>query len=263
MLFRLAESTLDNTQEMASYPWMSCGTWWEDRERPFPVVCSTMPPVYVEPSSTGNVSRVVYSLWLTHLVCLPSSSPTVRQTSSGQSWLNSSAPTTLTPELPEPRHQPSLTGSSMEFLKAFYIGVLGPTDYWLRFEWQHRGSPHIHGLAWLPNTPDVEQLRDGDSETLKGDIISHADQLVSTSGNVLIPIADRIITARFRSPPMQCIRLLVHNFLCSLLLPFLCARVRARWDIVHKAEGKTCSSPAGTEAYPSPQSYPKRLNTFS
>lgn len=32
-------------------------------------------------------------------------------------------------------------------------------DYWVRFEWQHRGSPHIHGLAWLPNAPDVEKLK--------------------------------------------------------------------------------------------------------
>ena len=46
----------------------------------------------------------------------------------------------------------------MEFVKAFYTGVLGATDYWLRFEWQHCGSPHVHGLAWLPETPDVEQL---------------------------------------------------------------------------------------------------------
>ena len=28
--------------------------------------------------------------------------------------------------------------------------VVGATDYWLQFKW--------HGLAWLPDTPDVEQL---------------------------------------------------------------------------------------------------------
>ena len=41
------------------------------------------------------------------------------------------------------------------------ISVLGVTDYWMRFEWQHRGSPcpwPCHGLAWLPNAPDVEQI---------------------------------------------------------------------------------------------------------
>ena len=30
------------------------------------------------------------------------------------------------------------------YLKYFYTDVLGATDYWLRFEWQHRGSPHVH-----------------------------------------------------------------------------------------------------------------------
>ena len=43
-----------------------------------------------------------------------------------------------------------------KFIEAFYVGVLGATDYWYRFEWQHRGSPHVHGLAWLPNAPDVQ-----------------------------------------------------------------------------------------------------------
>ena len=116
VLSRLAESTSDSTHEMASCPWMSCRTWWRDNERPFPVEYSTTPPVYAEPSSTGNVSGVVCSPWLTHWVCLPSSSPTVQQTSSGQSWLKSSVPTTLTAGLPEPRlsstTQPSQTGSS-------------------------------------------------------------------------------------------------------------------------------------------------------
>lgn len=44
----------------------------------------------------------------------------------------------------------------LKFNDAFYVGVLGVTDYWMRFEWQHRGSSHVHGLAWLPNAPDVE-----------------------------------------------------------------------------------------------------------
>ena len=59
----------------------------------------------------------------------------------------------------------------MEFVKVFYIGVLGATDYWLRFEWQHRGSPHVHGLAWLPDTPDVEKLDDSASEALEEDML--------------------------------------------------------------------------------------------
>ena len=73
----------------------------------------------------------------------------------------------------------------MEFVKIFYLGVLGATDYWLRFEWQHRGSPHVHGLAWLPDTPAVKQLLECPSDSLKEDIIRHADQLVCTNPAVL------------------------------------------------------------------------------
>ena len=36
-----------------------------------------------------------------------------------------------------------------QFMKYFYMEILGVRDYWLRFEWQHRGSPHVYGLAWL------------------------------------------------------------------------------------------------------------------
>ena len=40
----------------------------------------------------------------------------------------------------------------------FYVGILVATDYWMRFEWQHYGSRHVYGVAWLPNAPDVENL---------------------------------------------------------------------------------------------------------
>ena len=83
----------------------------------------------------------------------------------------------------------------MEFVKAFYIGVLGATDYWLRFEWQHRGSPHVHGLAWLPDTPDVEQLLVDMSDDLKKQIIKHADQLVSTTNPAVFPDGSNIADA--------------------------------------------------------------------
>ena len=75
----------------------------------------------------------------------------------------------------------------MEFVKAFYVGVLGATDYWLRFEWQHRGSPHVHGLAWLPGAPVVERLLDDTSDTVKDEIIKHADHLVSTINTAVLP----------------------------------------------------------------------------
>ena len=45
-----------------------------------------------------------------------------------------------------------------KFIEAFYINILGASDYWYRFEWQHRGSPHVHGIAWFQGAPDVEKM---------------------------------------------------------------------------------------------------------
>ena len=47
-----------------------------------------------------------------------------------------------------------------QFLECFYLDILGAKDYLLRFEWQHRGSPHVHGLAWLPGAPNVQLFTD-------------------------------------------------------------------------------------------------------
>ena len=68
--------------------------------------------------------------------------------------------------------------------RCLYVGILGATDYWFRFEWQHCGSPHIHGIAWFPNAPDMEKLlaTDDDSDLIAvvEDITSYADDVVST-----------------------------------------------------------------------------------
>ena len=84
----------------------------------------------------------------------------------------------------------------MEFIKAYYTGVLGVTDYWMRFEWQHRGSPHVHGLAWLPDAPNVMQLvssPDNIPDTVKDDnIIKNADRLVTTINPAVLPDGSNI-----------------------------------------------------------------------
>ena len=86
----------------------------------------------------------------------------------------------------------------MEFIKAFYVGVLGATDYWMRFEWQHRGSPHVHGLAWLPQAPDVESLlssHDDVPDSGKAQVIKYADNLVSTRNPAVLPDGSNIDSA--------------------------------------------------------------------
>ena len=79
----------------------------------------------------------------------------------------------------------------VKFIDVFYTGVLGATDYWFRFEWQHRGSPHVHGLAWLPDAPDVEQVlsyTDATTSTAVRDaLISYVDNVVSTTNPSCTP----------------------------------------------------------------------------
>ena len=77
-----------------------------------------------------------------------------------------------------------------KFINAFYIGVLGATDFWLRFEWQHRGSPHVHGLAWLPDAPNVEQVLASSAagtDAAKEALIQHVDRIVSTTNPAVLP----------------------------------------------------------------------------
>ncbi|XP_074596436.1 uncharacterized protein LOC141851589 [Brevipalpus obovatus] len=51
-------------------------------------------------------------------------------------------------------------------VKLFFDKILIPIfkvrDFWFRFEWQHRGSPHIHGLLWIDDAPvyDKEDLNE-------------------------------------------------------------------------------------------------------
>ena len=71
----------------------------------------------------------------------------------------------------------------VKFVDAFYVGVLGATDFWLRFEWQHRGSPHVHGLAWLPDAPDVEDIMassESSTDIARWPLIQHVDKIVCT-----------------------------------------------------------------------------------
>ena len=71
-----------------------------------------------------------------------------------------------------------------KFVDAFYTGVLEAVDFWYRFELQHRGSPHVHSIAWFADAPDVQHLlavKDY-SDLIGGveNVISYADNIVST-----------------------------------------------------------------------------------
>ena len=180
---------------MLSCQWRSSEIWSVVKGRHSPTVSCTTQPVYVEQGTTGSSSEVTSLPWWTRSVCPQCSSLTVLQTFSGQNWHASSVLKILTPaqlatKLSK-RTPLSLTGSSIvKFIDAFYTGVLGASDYWFRFEWQHRGSPHVHGLAWLPDAPDVEQVH-ADSEEIstaaKEALLQYVDKIVSTTNPAVLP----------------------------------------------------------------------------
>ncbi|XP_034232800.1 uncharacterized protein LOC117640409 [Thrips palmi] len=62
---------------------------------------------------------------------------------------------------------------SMFFMKRaelFLIKILKlmypVTDIWFRYEWQFRGSPHVHCLIWLRGAPDMMRVKDMTPEEL-------------------------------------------------------------------------------------------------
>uniref|UniRef100_A0A1X7TZG1 Helitron helicase-like domain-containing protein n=1 Tax=Amphimedon queenslandica TaxID=400682 RepID=A0A1X7TZG1_AMPQE len=68
----------------------------------------------------------------------------------------------------------------------------------MRFEWQHRGSPHVHGLAWLPNAPNVEDLLSSQPdfvESIKEKIIEYADKIISTIKTAVLPDGSNVSDA--------------------------------------------------------------------
>ena len=61
------------------------------------------------------------------------------------------------------------------FVQLFYVDILGASDYWYRFEWQHQGSPHVHGMAWLRNAPNVEAIMNDTEMSQREVLIRYVD----------------------------------------------------------------------------------------
>ncbi len=153
---------------------------------------SILPAAYVGQGRTGSNSVAGLSQWLTLLVFQLCSLPTVlphwpellRLMSSSESHSITSSSTICRQALAE---NPAIADWFLherihQFIKHFYVDILGATDYLVRYEWQYRGSPHVHGLAWLPNSPDTQQiLHSTDTNTVAVDgLVSRIDQVVTT-----------------------------------------------------------------------------------
>lgn len=84
------------------------------------------------------------------------------------------------------------------FIDLFIKRFFPVADFWYRFEWQHRGSPHVHGLLWLDDSPDCSNIDSLDHEQ-HSSIISFFDRLVSAQvgARLSIPIQDSPCRQRF------------------------------------------------------------------
>lgn len=47
------------------------------------------------------------------------------------------------------------------------VNLLHAIDHWYRYEWQHRGSTHVHGILWFPNAPNMDNLDWTNHETIQ------------------------------------------------------------------------------------------------
>lgn len=68
------------------------------------------------------------------------------------------------------------------FLKCFKSGIFGeyPLSYhYWRIEFQHRGSPHVHGMYWLEGAPVLDTVRFSNIEHVS----SFIDRFVTTDGD--------------------------------------------------------------------------------
>ncbi|KAF5176526.1 Atp-dependent dna helicase rrm3, partial [Thalictrum thalictroides] len=62
------------------------------------------------------------------------------------------------------------------FFKYYLNYEFSVVDYWYRFEWQNRGSGHVHWFLWLKDSPNVSQIATNDE--LRKKVIDYFDKLV-------------------------------------------------------------------------------------
>ncbi|XP_052129224.1 uncharacterized protein LOC127750778 [Frankliniella occidentalis] len=60
------------------------------------------------------------------------------------------------------------------------------TDYWYRIEYQHRGSPHLHGIFWNKDAPDVSNI-ENESEEYIMEVIKYFSDLVQAWNPIINP----------------------------------------------------------------------------
>ncbi len=73
--------------------------------------------------------------------------------------------------------------------------ILKAKDYWFRFEYQHRGSPHVHGVTWLQDAPDVMKVLVSGDPTSQQQLINYIDRTVTSINPAVIPDCSNVSDA--------------------------------------------------------------------
>lgn len=64
------------------------------------------------------------------------------------------------------------------------------------FEWKHRGSPHVHGLARLQGAPDIESVfASGTLDEAKQHFVKYMNSIVCTMNPAILPDGSNVADA--------------------------------------------------------------------
>ena len=84
-------------------------------------------------------------------------------------------------------------------------------DYYIRVEFQHRGSPHIHCLIWLSNAP---VYRNENGETMN-ECVCFIDKYITTSNAV----SDNLIQLQTHGHSKSCLKFCGDKMTCRFGFP--------------------------------------------
>ena len=161
---------------------MTSEIWWVVKEKPFPIVFYTMPPAFVEHGSTGSNSAAGSST-----IGLPTVFFT--HSAADNQWLDlarlicSSDPQSASSRSKAVVDNPVI--SDWFFSHQNLWNVLGASDYWFRFEWQH-----VEARCSLP--PDVQFTTTAadSSDIAQQQLLKYVDNIVSTTNPAIQPDTD-------------------------------------------------------------------------
>ena len=78
---------------------------------------------------------------------------------------------------------PHIVASFLQVRVKLFLNAIGKchnmkqVDFWYRFEWQHRGSGHVHRFIWLENGPNIDD-KDLSNSDHKSELVEYFKPLV-------------------------------------------------------------------------------------